>query len=227
MIDGRPIATEMITVRSASPTIVEPLPLPTESESDLLDPQPLELAQPALTPQMPQLSRVEPSFHGDDESTPEADEARSRRGQPLFQQATRNRDHAEALRIPAIAQDPLPQPEEVIRDDISELPESLAFEPTDLGTEPDELPEQLATNRPPAYPDDALRRRLQGQTMLRIVVASDGIVGRVTVERSSGHPSLDDAAVRAAREWRFSPARRRGTAIEDEVLVPVRFSLRR
>ena len=45
------------------------------------------------------------------------------------------------------------------------------------------------------------------------------------IAESSGTPSLDEAALAAVRQWRFTPARRNGEAAEDVVLVPVSFTL--
>lgn len=81
----------------------------------------------------------------------------------------------------------------------------------------------LGLNRPPEYPLLARRLGWQGETLLELELLPDGVPARVTVLRSSGHRLLDDAAVAAAREWRFrvpagAPGRR--------VLVPVVFQLR-
>lgn len=46
------------------------------------------------------------------------------------------------------------------------------------------------------YPDAARLRHLHGELILTVVLAPDGHVRNVTVNRSSGHRVLDDAAVR-------------------------------
>jgi len=81
-------------------------------------------------------------------------------------------------------------------------------------------------NRPPEYPEEARRRRQQGDVLLHLVIEADGDVARVFVARSSGFPALDDAAMRAAQRWRFEPARQDGVAIASEVDVPIAFLLR-
>ncbi|MFO0931567.1 MAG: TonB family protein [Planctomycetota bacterium] len=60
---------------------------------------------------------------------------------------------------------------------------------------------------------------------LRIEVDEVGAVRAVAVAASSGHPSLDAAAVDAARGWRFTPARRGGVPVASAVLRRVRFVL--
>ena len=51
-------------------------------------------------------------------------------------------------------------------------------------------------------------------------------IGDVRVERSAGHPDLDDAATDAVKRWRFDPARRGSEAVAMWVLLPVEFKLR-
>ena len=57
-------------------------------------------------------------------------------------------------------------------------------------------------------------------------VTDTGQVDSVEVMESSGVPAFDSAAVRGARDLRFSPARRGGKRIEVWAKVPVRFSKR-
>jgi protein TonB len=87
--------------------------------------------------------------------------------------------------------------------------------------------EDISWNRqnPPRYPPDALRRGIEGTVMLLVLVGVDGRVEDVKLEKSSGHASLDRAALQVARKWRFNPAMRDGVPFADWALVPVRFSL--
>jgi protein TonB len=64
-----------------------------------------------------------------------------------------------------------------------------------------------------------------GDVVLEIVIRSDGSVGDVKVLRGLGF-GLDDRAVAAVRNWKFSPARRLGTPVDVIVEVEVEFSLR-
>jgi len=45
------------------------------------------------------------------------------------------------------------------------------------------------------------------------------------VEKASGSPHLDTAALEAVKAWRFAPARRGVEAIESWILVPIVFRL--
>jgi protein TonB len=66
---------------------------------------------------------------------------------------------------------------------------------------------------------------LEGRVVLAILVRTDGSVGQVKIEASSGIDLLDAAAVRAAESWRFRPATRDGVATESWAIIPVRFVL--
>ncbi|HEY7499358.1 MAG TPA: energy transducer TonB [Vicinamibacterales bacterium] len=77
----------------------------------------------------------------------------------------------------------------------------------------------------PDYTEEARRRALSGEVVLEIVVQSDGRVGAVKVLRGLGG-GLDQRAVEAVRQWRFSPARRLGTPVDVLVEVAVEFRLR-
>lgn len=55
----------------------------------------------------------------------------------------------------------------------------------------------------PAWPDPATQPGLRGVVSVRVSVGADGLVKDVAVLR--GMPGLDDAAVTAARQWRFEP----------------------
>ena len=75
------------------------------------------------------------------------------------------------------------------------------------------------------YTDEARRRGITGDVVLEIVVKRDGSVGDVTVLEGRG-AGLDQRAVAAVRQWRFSPARRRGEPVDVIVEVAVEFTLR-
>lgn len=86
-------------------------------------------------------------------------------------------------------------------------------------------PPQLLREVRPDYTEDARRRGIEGDVVLEIVVRRDGTVGDVRiVERLDA--GLDQRAVAAVRQWRFAPARLRGSAVDVEVEVAVEFKLR-
>jgi protein TonB len=81
------------------------------------------------------------------------------------------------------------------------------------------------SNPVPRYPLASRRSGEQGTVTLRVLVARDGAAARVKLERSSGSPHLDAAALEAVKAWRFTPARRGADAIESWMLVPIMFRL--
>ena len=78
----------------------------------------------------------------------------------------------------------------------------------------------------PSYPSTARRLGIEGTSLLRVYVASDGRVTEIEVDQSAGHPDLDRAAVDAVRRWKFEPGRRGSEAIGMWVRLPVQFVLR-
>lgn len=81
-------------------------------------------------------------------------------------------------------------------------------------------------NPEPEYPPLARRRQQEGTVVLEALVNPDGKVGGLAVRQSSGHPLLDEAALKGVKGWRFEPGRRGAVAVVMKVLVPVRFGLR-
>lgn len=77
----------------------------------------------------------------------------------------------------------------------------------------------------PDYTEEARRRSVEGDVVLEIVVRRDGGVGDVKILHGLG-AGLDERAVDAVRQWRFSPARRFGTPVDVMVEVAVEFKLR-
>ncbi len=80
-------------------------------------------------------------------------------------------------------------------------------------------------NPKPAYPKMARRRGLEGVVILSVSVSSQGRVRALTLKKSSGHKLLDQAAHKAVKRWRFTPATRGGINVGAKVDVPIRFSL--
>jgi TonB family protein len=73
-------------------------------------------------------------------------------------------------------------------------------------TAPDLVEPTLAWSTEPKYTSDALRNRIQGQVIVDAVVGQTGVVQRVRVAQSLDKVyGLDDAALAAAKEFRFQP----------------------
>lgn len=77
----------------------------------------------------------------------------------------------------------------------------------------------------PDYPPQCRRLGIEGNVRVKVLVGTDGRPRDVVIDRSSGDPRLDDAALDAVRQWRFEPARSDGKAVQTRLAVPIRFEL--
>jgi TonB family protein len=85
-------------------------------------------------------------------------------------------------------------------------------------------PPALKTRVEAAYPEAALRERLEASVGLELVVAEDGTVADVKITAPAGH-GFDESAAGAARRFTFEPARRNGTPIRSVVQFAYEFHL--
>ncbi len=76
----------------------------------------------------------------------------------------------------------------------------------------------------PEYPEEAKRARIAGTIIMQVTVSEDGSVEDVKVLR--GHPLLNDAAVSAVKQWRYSPTLLNGEAVPVVATVTVIFNTR-
>lgn len=89
------------------------------------------------------------------------------------------------------------------------------------GVEPPRLLREVRAD----YTDEARRANVTGEVVLEIVVRRDGTVGDVRILQQLGS-GLDQRAIQAVRQWRFSPARLKGSPVDVIVEVAVEFKLR-
>jgi periplasmic protein TonB len=80
-------------------------------------------------------------------------------------------------------------------------------------------------NPPPRYPRLARRRGYQGVVVLDVLVDREGRVRDLQIATSSGHRSLDRAALASVKGWSFEPGRRGSNPVKMWVRVPIRFQL--
>jgi protein TonB len=81
-------------------------------------------------------------------------------------------------------------------------------------------------NPTPRYPAAARRRGHQGTVVLSVHVDEQGRVSNLWLFESSGHGSLDTAALQAVKNWIFEPGMQGGSTVAMWVNVPVRFELK-
>jgi protein TonB len=79
----------------------------------------------------------------------------------------------------------------------------------------------------PQYTSGAMQARVQGTVLLACVVQPDGSVGEVRIVRSLDSVfGLDNEAMKAVRQWRFSPGTRTGAPVAVLVTIELAFTLR-
>jgi protein TonB len=117
-----------------------------------------------------------------------------------------------------------PDPAEEVRAAAKEVPaaprkaEAPAITPPSLNA-------AYLRNPPPRYPAASRRNGEQGTVLLKVLISREGEALKVELDKSSGWPNLDGAALDAVRGWRFVPARRGNEPIEMSYIVPVVFRL--
>jgi TonB family protein len=85
---------------------------------------------------------------------------------------------------------------------------------------------KLTSTKPPVYTRDAMRQKIQGDVELEGIVGTDGSLVKVRVTKSlDARYGLDDAAMHAAREWKFIPATFEGQAVPVVVTLVLSFRL--
>ncbi len=75
------------------------------------------------------------------------------------------------------------------------------------------------------YPDVSRRNNEEGRGLAHICIDERGRVGTASVASTTGHPMLDDAMVKIAKEYRFKPATRAGKPVALCTSLPIRFVL--
>ena len=85
----------------------------------------------------------------------------------------------------------------------------------------------MVSETKPVYTQAAKDAKIQGDVQLLVVVTADGDVGDVSVSKSlDATYGLDQAAVDAARLWKFKPGTKGGKAVPVQVELQMRFTLK-
>lgn len=79
----------------------------------------------------------------------------------------------------------------------------------------------------PDYPEFAKKSGIQGDVVVEVEVFADGTVGAVDIKQSlmSGQGGLDEAAIKAVKQWEFVPAQSNGKAVACWVTFSINFGL--
>jgi len=84
---------------------------------------------------------------------------------------------------------------------------------------------QAAKTVSPTYPRLSQRRGEEGTVVLSVEVLASGKSGEIKIIQSSGHRRLDNAALKAARQTQFTPARKSGKEIASTTELSFTFRL--
>ena len=76
----------------------------------------------------------------------------------------------------------------------------------------------------PDYPDEARASNIEGTVWIKCLVGKDGKVSKAEVIRPDAEV-LNKAAVAAALQWTFTPAKRKGEPVAVWSVLPFRFKL--
>ncbi|MCB0279257.1 MAG: energy transducer TonB [Calditrichaeota bacterium] len=76
----------------------------------------------------------------------------------------------------------------------------------------------------PIYPDIARRAGVEANVVIQLIVSKTGLPTEISVLR--GHPMLNEAAIEAVKQYRFSPGMQRDKPIPVKWAIPISFKLR-
>jgi protein TonB len=105
-------------------------------------------------------------------------------------------------------------------------PKELKAEPAiarDTCVEAASKPKPLQVSQP-AFPEEARAAGIQGRVRVELTVDATGAVTQAKVVEGLGH-GLDEAAIEAARTYRFEPALRCGKAVSATFTISIRFTI--
>ena len=189
------------------------------------------------------LSSVELSFAEQVEETAAVASQPTTVGHIRRPQVASQSEVARAVAVPSPPQDEKPpevKPEKSLPPDPSspEFPEPKeepqTLKPSNPQTLQQPAPRQARLDAPPRpkrnirpdYPKGARQRGEQGEVILEIRVTAEGTVDDVKVATSSGFAELDEAAVRAAKVAKFSPARSGHEPVVSTARLKLQFKLK-
>ncbi|PQO43222.1 hypothetical protein C5Y93_26340 [Blastopirellula marina] len=195
-IEAPAVEIEVIEADDETEEIVDEAPLDLQKQPTAI-PLPLDSAEAMLTP------RNAPAAMSRSEAAAPAPT------QPQLAEALPRRDSAKE-----------PMPEAALAEAMPPSVDSAA------GARIDVPPQPAPNNAAPGYPAASRTRREEGRVILRVTISETGAVAELNVHQSSGFDRLDQAALHAVRQWKFTPAQSEGRNVATRVKIPVSFSLR-
>ena len=85
---------------------------------------------------------------------------------------------------------------------------------------------QIIRSVMPKYTPEAMRQKLQGTVEVEIIIGTDGSVAKARVKKSLDKVlGLDDAAIAAAKDWKFSAGTLNGQPVPVHGILNLEFRL--
>jgi len=75
------------------------------------------------------------------------------------------------------------------------------------------------------YPEAAKKKKLEGKVLIKIYVHENGSIDATNIIKGIGY-GCDEAAEKAVRECKFSPAKKDGKNVKAQVILPIQFKLK-
>lgn len=76
-----------------------------------------------------------------------------------------------------------------------------------------------------SYPESAKKKNIEGKVLIKIYVDESGNIDATNIIKGIGH-GCDEAAEKAARSCKFTPAKKDGKNVKAQVILPVQFKLK-
>ena len=74
----------------------------------------------------------------------------------------------------------------------------------------------------PIYPPELARKGMQGTVYVLFIVDKSGRTRDLKVQKST-HPAFNEPAIRAVKQWKFEPGKRKGQPVQFRMRVPITF----
>ncbi|WP_372806830.1 energy transducer TonB [Pontiella sp.] len=74
----------------------------------------------------------------------------------------------------------------------------------------------------PIYPPELARKNMQGTVYVLFIVDKTGRTRDLKVQKST-HPAFNNPALKAVKQWKFEPGKRKGKPVQFRMRVPITF----
>ncbi len=98
--------------------------------------------------------------------------------------------------------------------------EEFVFEAYEL-----DQPPQVIVRVPPVYPYKAREQGIEGIVQIKVLVNTDGTVGKLHILDARPEGYFEKSVIRAVPNWKFNPGKIEGEAVTAWVVTNVRFQL--